>query len=359
MIYLGFALTEHCNLRCPHCIRDDVTSVRNLSTALLFRTVDAARRLLGPVTVSMTGGEPTLHPEWDGVVAGLHSRGVPYRFVTNGWHMRRLMPALTRHPPEGVRVSLSGATEEVHDGERGRGSFRRVLQAIALLTSRGIPASLSLVIDRRDRHQLRRAADLAEGLGCIRLHFILPQPVPVSAERDSDVPPEEWPAIRDELLAIGREPHRRTRVQLDYGFPFDGPEAPCETFEGKRIYVDARGRLSLCCQLSEYGTNDADVVADLDHTPFEEAWPRYVAGLEALRRRSAPRGEALGEFPCMRCARVLGKTAWLRDHPASPWSAAAGPAAPALVSLRYAGPPDALAAAAAVSRAHSVRPSLP
>lgn len=337
MIYLGFALTEHCNLRCPHCIRDDVTTVRNLSADLLFRTVDAARALVGDVTVSMTGGEPTLHPDWDRIVAGLAERGVPYRFVTNGWHMRRLMPGLTRHPPESVRVSLSGATEAVHDGDRGRGSFRRVLLAVALLTSRRVPTALSMVVDRRDRHQLRTAADLAEGLGCTRVHFILPQPVPGSVERDSDIPPAEWPGIRDELRAIAAEPHRRTHVQLDYGFPFEGPEAPCESFEGKRAYVDARGRLSLCCQLSEYGNNDRDVVADLTVTPFEEVWPRYLAGLAALRRESRPRGEALDEFPCMRCARSLGKTAWLRDFPEGPWVEAAGGAIgpKALVSLGY------------------------
>jgi MoaA/NifB/PqqE/SkfB family radical SAM enzyme len=342
VIFLGFALTEHCNLRCPHCIRDDVTQVRNLSAALLLRTVDAARALLGPVTVSMTGGEPTLHPEWDRIVAALHERGVPYRFVTNGWHMRRLMPGLDRHPPESVRVSLSGASEAVHDEERGRGSFRRVLLAVALLTSRRIPTALSLVVDRRDRHELRQAADLAEGLGCTRVHFILPQPVPGSAARDSDIPPAEWPAIREELRAIAARPGRRTAVQLDYGFPFDGPEAPCETFAGKRIYVDSRGRLSLCCQLSEYGTNDRDVVADLNDTPFEEAWPRYVEGVQALRRESRPRGEPLDEFPCMRCARSLGKTAWLREYPDSPWIEAAGPAAmvQTLVPLGYARRPE-------------------
>jgi MoaA/NifB/PqqE/SkfB family radical SAM enzyme len=335
MIYLGFALTEHCNLRCPHCIRDDVTTVRNLPEDLLFRTVDGARALVGPVTVSMTGGEPTLHPRWDAIVAGLHERGVPYRFVTNGWHMRRLMPGLTRHPPESVRVSLSGATEEVHDEDRGRDSFRRVLQAVALLTSRRIPTALSMVVDRRDRHQLRVAADRAEGLGGTRVHFILPQPVPGSAARDSDIPPAEWPAIRDELWAIAAEPHRRAHVQLDYGFPFDGPESPCETFEGKRAYVDARGRLSTCCQLSEYGTNDRDVVADLNVTPFAEVWPRYLAAIASLRRGSRPRGEPLDEFPCMRCARSLGKTAWLGEFPGSPWVEAAGPAAP--VQLTYRG----------------------
>lgn len=348
-MYLGFALTEHCNLRCPHCIRDDVTTVRNLPTDLLFRTVDDARAIFGAdLTVSMTGGEPTLHPQWNEIVAGLHGRGVPYRFVTNGWHMRRLMPALTRHPPEMVRVSLSGATEAVHDEERGRGSFRRVLQAVALLTSRGISPNLSIVIDRRDRHQVREAADLAESLGCVRLHFILPQPVPGSAARDSDLPLEEWPAVRDEVWALRDDPNRRTRIHLDFGYPFDGPEHGCDTFAGKRVYVDARGRLSVCCQLSEYGENETDVVADLNETPFSAAWPAYQAALARLREDSRPTGDPadpFDRFPCMRCARARGKTGWLAGYPGTPWHgiAAMTPAVTPLVTLRYRRPAPAAA----------------
>ncbi|HEX2079569.1 MAG TPA: radical SAM protein [Longimicrobium sp.] len=346
-MYVGFAVTEHCNLRCPHCIRDDVTTVRNLPPELLFRTVDDALEIFGKgqVTASMTGGEPTLHPHWAAIVAGLHDRGVPYRFVTNGWHMRRLMPSLDRHPPEAVRVSLSGATEQVHDEERGRGSFRRVLQAMALLTSRRIPAALSIVIDRRDRHQVRLAADLAEALGCVRLHFILPQPVPGSAARDSDLPPGEWSAVRDEVRALQAEPGRRTALQLDYGYPFDGPEQACETFSGQRVYVDARGRLSMCCQLSEYGFNEHDVVADLNETPFREVWPRYVEALRGLQARTAARDPAnpFDAFPCMRCARALGKTAFLGGYPDSPWHGAAAPGAPALVTLGYRAPARAAA----------------
>ena len=336
---LGFALTEHCNLRCPHCIRDDVTTVQNLPLGVLFDTVDAARGMLGAVTVSMTGGEPTLHPEWDGIVAGLHARGVPYRFVTNGWHMRRLMPGLDRHPPQFVRISLSGADEAVHDAERGRGSFRRVMMAMALLTSRRIPAGLSIVIDRRDRHQVRQAADLAEALGALRLHYILPQPVPGSAARDSDLPPAEWPAVRDEVRALAAEPGRRCSIQLDYGAPWEGGERPCQTFTLDRLAIDARGRLSLCCQLSEYGFNEADVVADLTRVPFAEAWPRYQRELERLRARSRPRPEGgpFEAFPCIRCARSLGKMEWISAYPGTPWHAAAerGPAVPALVGLTY------------------------
>jgi MoaA/NifB/PqqE/SkfB family radical SAM enzyme len=339
---LGFAVTEHCNLRCPHCIRDDVTTVRNLDPALLLETVDQARGIFGEVAVSMTGGEPTIHPEWERIIAGLHERGVTYRFVTNGWHMRRLMPGLDRHPPSAVRVSLSGADEEVHDAERGRGSFRRVLMAVALLTSRRIPAQLGLVVDRRDRHQLRQAADLAEALGCVSLNFALAQPVPGSAGRDSDLSPREWYAARDEILALAHE-GRRTALYLDYGAPFDGPEPTCDTFEHKRVYVDARGRLSLCCQLSEYGDNERDVVADLNRASFREAWPRYVAALAAQQLAQAPRegGGEIEAFPCIRCARALGKTQWLAEFPDSPWHGAADPQAVApsnrLVALTYAG----------------------
>jgi hypothetical protein len=107
---LGFAITEHCNLRCPHCIRDDVTTVRNLDPGLILRTVDQGRELFGEVAVSMTGGEPTIHPKWERIIAGLHERGVSYRFVTNGWHMRRLMPGLDRHPPASVRCRSRAAT---------------------------------------------------------------------------------------------------------------------------------------------------------------------------------------------------------------------------------------------------------
>ena len=320
---LGFALTRHCNLRCPHCIRDDVTEVRALPVPLVLRAVDEARALFGVVTASFTGGEPTLHPEWSTLVDALAARGVPYRFVSNGWHMRRLMPAIDRSPPQAVRLSLSGATEAIHDDERGRGSFARVLLAVALLTSRQIPTALSIVIDRRDRHQVREAADLAESLGCTRIHFILPQPVPGSLERGSDLSLAECWAVRREVEALAAEP-RRTIVQLDWGHPVDAVEEQredgtprCATFAGERLYVDPDGQVSLCCQLSDYGFNRADVVGDLARESLGEIWSRYTVRLAKLAEASRPQGadDALAALPCLRCARSLGKLAWM-DAPA-------------------------------------------
>jgi MoaA/NifB/PqqE/SkfB family radical SAM enzyme len=338
LMLLGFALTQHCNLRCPHCIRDDVTTPLWLEPALVRRVVSDARSLFGDVRVSLTGGEPTIHPQWDEIVDGFAADAVSYRFVSNGWHMRRLMPSLDRYAPAHVRLSLSGGTAEVHDADRGRGSFTRVLLAVALLTSRAIPTSLSLVIDRRSRHQLRLTADLAESLGCLGLSFILPQPVAGSVQRDSDLAPHEWAAVRREVLALAAEAGRHTPIQLDYGAPSDEGEKNCDTFTRQRIYVDAHGRLSLCCQLSEYGGGEGDVVADLRRVSLLDAWPRYLDALGAQQARSRPspiaaERDAFDAFPCIRCARSLGKMEWIRAYPESPWSGAAERESPALVTL--------------------------
>lgn len=313
---LGFALTQHCNLRCPHCIRDDVTTVRSLPIALVLQACDDAKALFGSVQASFTGGEPTLHPEWDPLIDALRDRDIRYRFVTNGWHMKRLVRSLDRWPAEYVRVSLSGATAETHDAVRGRGSFDRVLLAIALLTSRRVPAGLAFLVNGRTRPQLAAAAELAESLGCAALHYVVAQPVPGSATRGEDLSPEEWRAVRGEIATLAARP-RRTPLRLDFGAPavLGEPEELCETMALSRLYVDADGCLSLCCQLSGYGFNSADVVADLRTESLRHAWPRYVAEMARHRAESAPQRAAaeVADFPCLRCAARLGKLAWMRE----------------------------------------------
>jgi len=320
---LGLAITRHCNLRCPHCIRDDVVSPAELDAALIGRIVAQAQELFGEVRVTLTGGEPLIHSDLAAIVRALRARGVRWGFVTNGWHLPRALALFDEHPPNAVRLSLSGATETTHDAERGRGSFRRVLVAAAVLTSRRIPFSMSLLVDRASRHDVRAAADLADTLGALGLYVQLAQPTAVSVSRDADLTPAECYEIVREVRALGGETHRRTRVGLDYGAPpfDDEPPLLCDTFAERRLYVNHHGELSLCCQLSEYGALPTDVVADLHTVPLARAYERYRLRLGELRAAAAPAADddLLADFPCLRCARASGKLGWLARHPASAW----------------------------------------
>lgn len=325
MVSLGFALTQHCNLRCPHCIRDDVTTVRALEVDLIASVLDQAREAFGDFDVGLSGGEPLLHPQFSRVIGLLAERRIPYGFVSNGWHMKRALPAIQEYPPGIVHLSLSGATEDVHDAERGKGSFRRVLLAVAMLTSRRVPVSLSLVVDRRTRHQIGDAAELAEALGVNGITYIMPQPVPTSAARDSDLPLAEWWVVRREIETLARSPDRRSTIRLAYGLPFDGAEEPCPTMRRRQFSIDAWGRLVTCCQLSDYGSNSAEVVADLKRVPLATALAWHAARIDRLRdaaRRTGDVTDPFDPFPCMRCARACGKLQWLRRFPDSEWGRA-------------------------------------
>lgn len=338
-VSVGFALTQHCNLRCPHCIRDDVTTFAELDVDLVMRVLDEAGQQFDHVTAGFTGGEPMLHREWPRLIDELARRSIPYMFVSNGWHMRRFVPLMDRYAPYNVRLSLSGADQAVHDEERGRDSFRRVLLATALLTSRRVPVSYSLIVDRRTRHQLEEALLLSQQMGAAEMHFILPQPVPASAERNTDLAPAEWWAVRRELDAMARDATGFTRLRVAYGAPSDHPVAECGSKTLTRIYVDVHGRLSTCCQLSEYGANQTDLVADLNTTSFADAFAVHTRRIDELKQISLPQGAAdgLSDFACLRCARATGKLNWLRQYPDSPWAFAAPlDSPPELVAVSYA-----------------------
>ncbi len=319
-IQLGFALTQHCNLRCPHCIRDDVTTVQSLSFDLISSILDQATAIYPSVAVSLTGGEPLLHADFGRLVDRFAAGNHAYRFVSNGWHLARALPHIERCKPNAVRLSLSGATRDVHDEERGRGSFERVLMGVGLLTSRDVPTHLSLVIDRRTRNQLREAADLSEAIGAHELHFILPQPVSASAARETDLTLDEWDAVAGELDDMARESREHVHIMRDFGFPDDDLAGACNTMQRKTLYVDAWGRMATCCQLSDYGFNTSEIVADLHTTALAQAIASFDASVTQLTRVSARTSET-DRFPCLRCARATGKLDWLTAYPTHPWNA--------------------------------------
>ena len=324
---LGFELSNLCNLHCTHCIRGShQASIDQLDLALVRRALDEAVDLFGSVEVVLTGGEPLASDLFADVVREIAHRGLSYRFVTNGWLVPRHLSLLEAHPPRFVRVSLSGATERTHDRERGRGSFRKALLGTAALLSRGLPAELALLLTRESRSEIGDAIALAADLGVRALHLTLMQPTPETAAAGTDLSPDEWRAIVHELSGVA--PHSVVRVVLDYGGPVPIPRDRCKTLASRQLYVDAKGRVPFCCQLSRYGNGGEQILGDLNQEPLATIVARAAAAYDAFhaetkRLHQIGKLDALDEFPCMSCARRHGQTRFLSAFPDHPWAALA------------------------------------
>jgi len=94
MIAKGLASTGHpilahlipirrCNLSCTYCNEYDDVS-KPVNTEEMLRRVDHLARL-GTTIITISGGEPLLHPELDLIIAQIRKRGMLAGMITNGY----------------------------------------------------------------------------------------------------------------------------------------------------------------------------------------------------------------------------------------------------------------------------------
>jgi MoaA/NifB/PqqE/SkfB family radical SAM enzyme len=323
--FIGFEITDRCDLACSHCLRAVVPphapQARDLPLALVQRLIGEGRAL-GMTDVGFTGGEPMLHPDFLGIVDAAVDAGMVYRFLTNGlglpefigrWMARPKRRNLLRQ----VCVSLDGATEPTHERIRGRGTFRRTLAGIATLRALGIPFTILATITRTNRHEIDQMGLLAHHLGAEQLCFshFLPNGR-LHATEDLDLPTLER---HEAERMVKRLMHAmRFRIGMMEGYFTDVTDHQCGTVQLNSVNVDPSGHLTFCCELSNFHGDErpaetrSDVIADLATTSLAEGIRRLQGAIDRFRQERLAE-EAAGlrteddRFACRYCVRHFGK----------------------------------------------------
>lgn len=334
LMEIGFELTNDCNLDCLHCIREKKDTGVFLPVDIIIRVLKEAR-IYGFQKVGFTGGEPTIHPDFLGIIDAVTSLGYPYYFVSNGLNCPAVFPRIMGGKEErrkrlllGVSLSLDGAREETHDAVRGRGSFKRVIQAAVYLREKRVPLTLQMVVNFVNKGEVEEVARLAHNLGAGRLYYAPIFPTPQNIGRGLVPAPGEWKGLAEQIR--GMRDRMRLEIKQSIGWYEDLPFLQCSFLRMESINIDYLGRMTFCCQISGYRGADGargDVIADLRKTGL-------YRGLQALRKKIARfnrekldhigkgRMSDLDHFPCFYCSRRFGKLDWLRTrYPKNPWSA--------------------------------------
>lgn len=345
-VRLTVELTNICNLHCSYCMRDEDalyhTKANYFPAELLGRIVREARDAYQIDYVTFTGGEVTLHPRFNDMIAAVASEGMQCSFVTNGWHFDRVYPAIMANK-QAVRLvafSVDGATREAHDFWRGAGSFDRVIRAVTRCHMQNIPFVFKVGIRRDTMTELERIALLAARLGAAALHFSHLLPTSAEAENESALSLEEQRHAEQEVMGLAKI--LKMPIGIAAGYYDIHSEVPCSPLKTTSCNVDWRGRLTLCCNLAGYRNADGepDVLADLNRESFAVGYARLkaLAQQQLERRRQAlaeiaARGETPDLYtgsPCLFCLQSFGKIPWHSTQPNS--SAASGRSLPVIVA---------------------------
>ncbi len=161
-----FHILTSCNLRCRHCYINPLqhgTKTLDIDTIYAWLEVFAGKK--NQVNVIFLGGEPTLHPDLP--LAVLRARKLGYYSITidtNGYLFNDVLSRLNPEDVDYISFSLDGATSDVNDSLRGKGSFSVCMNGMESAVSKGFNSSLIFTVSNSNSHELEKMPALLEKL---------------------------------------------------------------------------------------------------------------------------------------------------------------------------------------------------
>ncbi|MFH1878110.1 MAG: radical SAM protein [Candidatus Omnitrophota bacterium] len=170
---IDFAFSGRCNLRCKHC---NTSSTWNAENELSFDEIVYVFDMLKDCKIfnlNLYGGEPFFYPRIYDLLEILDKYPFRFSILTNGTLIDRdiVLRLKKMRFLEIVQISLDGSIPEVHDWQRGEGSFRKTMKGVELLLAEGVPLKLKAVINRNNYNDIEGMVDLAAGLGLGGMDF--------------------------------------------------------------------------------------------------------------------------------------------------------------------------------------------
>ncbi len=102
---------RRCNLACEYCNEYDDFS-KPVPTDVMFRRIDKLHQL-GTSLVTISGGEPTLHPDLDDIIRRIRSNGMLSGLITNGYFLvPERIERLNRAGLEWLQISIDNVTPD-------------------------------------------------------------------------------------------------------------------------------------------------------------------------------------------------------------------------------------------------------
>jgi radical SAM protein with 4Fe4S-binding SPASM domain len=186
-------LTPDCNNVCPGCgnVFAHPENALPLSVADWRAVID--RLLSMPPRLRLTGGEPTLHPEFEAIVSYINNQGIPFTVFTNArWSKPDAVIHVLAHKEclEGILVSFHGARAVSHEAFTAvPGSFEEAVDNARQAALAGLRVITSTVITHQNYQEIEEIAVLAHSIGAQKSTFsrYIGRPLPEIEANESEL----------------------------------------------------------------------------------------------------------------------------------------------------------------------------
>lgn len=142
---LHLYLTNKCNLSCPHCYMYSGLSTENeLTTEEIIKLIKEYKEIVHGNLITISGGEPTIHADFDLIVKTASEMGLEVKVLTNGTLMTPDRINKIAKYIHSVQISIDGYSEESNSIIRGKNNFDKALLAVDLFVKLGVETSIAI-----------------------------------------------------------------------------------------------------------------------------------------------------------------------------------------------------------------------
>ncbi|MBF8278098.1 MAG: radical protein [Candidatus Brocadiaceae bacterium] len=293
-----FQLTRYCNLACPTCFIKAGKDGSHVPTDALMDVAEFMGRN-GLIEVRLTGGEPTLHPDFFDILHKFQDENVYVSVATNGVLSQRTLDRLCEEKNLWVICSIDG-DRKTHNKYRPD-TFDGIVRNLSYLKSKNPETRLRLttVLTRENKEQMYEVGKLTKSLDAESVTIIPLRPQVRNPEVKNDMlTAEEFGDVVQELVRIKKELGIKvtTTIETDYK---------------EHIHADPVFRKRSSCAAGREGTN---LDFDAERNEFIVYGCSYSPAVDLRANAELRKPFLAGTFPVHNISKFLDiwrdETAW-------------------------------------------------
>jgi MoaA/NifB/PqqE/SkfB family radical SAM enzyme len=213
-------ITNACNYKCKFCYsganKDDAKYYLSVEDAV---SIGRNIKKHGGYSVTLTGGEPTLHKDLIRMVKELKKLGLFVQLATNGSMLARdasLAVSLRKAGLSGIQLQLDSIRRSIHVMHRDNGMFEEKFEALKNSVNAGLNISIAATITK---HNLDDTGDLIDH--CLRYipHFYLISLIIYFPDGHSKIEKDSIVFKEEVVSSLGKHEKLKDLFKIEYFYP--------------------------------------------------------------------------------------------------------------------------------------------
>jgi MoaA/NifB/PqqE/SkfB family radical SAM enzyme len=297
---INLLTTHRCDLHCEHCLQGFPKKQIDFPIDLLDKLFSEALSF-GVQKVTLTGGEPHLHPNFSEIVEKIISYGFLWSFVSHGQRTEPYLSLIEKYREQFdyIKLSIDSFEPALHDEIRGKkGAFESVISSVKKYIQNDIPVWISTSLNQKNKGQIEEMIKLAEKLSAKGIIFA--GTIPTKMNQHLWLNDQEASALYQEIK--GKQKTAKIKIRNSSALYTQGGINFCPVLNLTTVSFNPQGEMIFCCDTYQENASIGSL-REKTFTELLQDWLLVSAQLQAKRAEFISKGKMIKGFDtCAFCA---------------------------------------------------------